>query len=191
VGHSVGAFDPIAEIDVGQSGARGADDMVENDIGAEALSSVGPDVDEAIDHAETIGLLVAEAGANQPSRAAVHGRLAILDDVCPDRRLLDHVGKVALVHFGHAAARVAHREIAAEQLVLLVGSPRLARANLEVGIAAEDLALGGAGLELGGKDPHGDAGRTFDAAWAIGDGLAAAEADAPERLVELARVAAA
>ena len=42
VGHAVGPFDPIAEIDVGQPGARGADDVVEDDVGAEALAASGP-----------------------------------------------------------------------------------------------------------------------------------------------------
>ena len=122
---------------------------------------------------------------------AVDRRLAIFDDVGADRRLLDHVGEVALVHFGHAAAGVARGEIAAEQLVLLLGRPRLARADLEVGVAAQQLALGGGGFELRGEDPDGDAGRAVDAARTVGDRLAAAEADAAQGLVELARVAAA
>src|SRR5688572_32487115 len=38
VGHSVRAIDPIAEIDIRQAGARGADDVVEDDVGAQATS---------------------------------------------------------------------------------------------------------------------------------------------------------
>ena len=36
VGHSPRALDPIAEIDIGQARPPGADDMVEDDVGAEA-----------------------------------------------------------------------------------------------------------------------------------------------------------
>ena len=104
-----------------------------------------------------------------------------------DRRLLDHVGKVALVHLGHAAAGMAGREIAAEQLILLLGRPRLAGGDFEIGVAAHQLALGGVGLELGGEHADRDAGGAVDAARPIGDGLAAAEADPAERVVELAR----
>ena len=86
---------------------------------------------------------------------------------------------------------MARRQIAAQQLILLVGCPRLARADLQVGVAAEDLALGRGRLELGGEHPDRDAGRTFDAARAIGDRLAATEANPAQRFVELARVAAA
>src|SRR6185369_7788092 len=181
----------IAEVKVWQTRARRADDMVEDDVGAEALPRVRSDVKEAVDHAEAVGLLVAEAGPDQPPRPAVNRGLTIFDDVGPDRGLLDHVGKVALVHLGHPAAGVTHREIAAEQLILLVRGPRLAGADLQVGMLAEQLALACGRLELGGEHAHGHAGRTFDTAGAVGDRLAAAEADPAERLVELARMAAA
>ena len=81
-------------------------------------------------------------------------------------------------------------EIAAKQRILLLGGPRLARADLEVGVAAEQLALGRAGFELGGEHADRNAGRAIDAAWAIGDRLAAAEADPAERLVQFAGMAA-
>ena len=132
--------------------------MVENDVGAEALAGVGPDIEEAVDHRQAVALLVGQAGADELARLAVLRRLAIFDDVGPDRGLLDHVGKVALVHLGHSAARVPDREIAAEQLILLVGRPRLARADLEIGMAAKQLALGCARFELGGEDSNRDAG---------------------------------
>src|SRR5437016_14049995 len=44
------------------------------------------------------------------------------------------------------------------------------------------------GIELGGEDAHRDAGGTIDAAWAIGNRLAAAEADPPQSLVQFAGV---
>ena len=191
VGHARRAFDPIAEIDVRQAGARGADDMVEDDEGAEALARFRPDVEEAVDHRQAVALLVAEAGADQLAGAAVDRRLAIFDDKGAHRRLLDHVGEVALVHLRHAAAGMARGEVAAQQLILLVGGPRLAGVDLEVGMAAQELALGRAGLELGGEHAHRNAGRAVDAARAVGDRLAAAEADPAQCLVELAGVAAA
>ena len=58
-------------------------------------------------------------------------------------------------------------------------------------MAAHQLALGAVGLELGGEDADRDAGGAIDAAWPIGDGLAAAEADAAQSLVEFTRVTAA
>src|SRR5204862_6111820 len=64
-------------------------------------------------------------------------------------------------------------------------------ANLKVGVAAEDLALGGAGFELSREHADRDAGRTFDAARAVRNGLAAAEADSAQRIVEFAGVASA
>jgi two-component system, cell cycle response regulator CtrA len=86
--------------------------------------------------------------------------------------------------------RVPLREIAAKQRILLLGRPRLAGGHLEVGVAAEDLALGRIGLELGGDDPDRNAGVAVDAARPVGDRLAAAKADPPKRFVEVARAAA-
>ena len=91
-----------------------------------------------------------------------------------------------LVHLDHAAVRVAGAQIAAQQLILLLGRPGLAGGDLEVGVAADELALGGAGLELLGDDADRDAGRAIEAGGAVGDVLAAPEADPPERVVELA-----
>ena len=78
------------------------------------------------------------------------------------------------------------REIAAQQLILLLGRPGLAGGDLEIGVALEDAALGRAGLEFLGDDAHRDAGRAIEAGGAIGDVLAAPEADPAERVVELA-----
>ena len=49
------------------------------------LRASGPDVEEAVDHRQAVGLLVGQAGADQPARAAVDRRLAIFDDVGADR----------------------------------------------------------------------------------------------------------
>src|SRR5205085_1176840 len=102
----------------------------------------------------------------------------------------DHVGEIALVHFGHAAAGMACREITAEQLVLLLGRPRLAGGDFEIAVPAKQFALAGGRLEFGGHDPNRHAGRAIDAARTVGDRLAAAETDAAERVVELTGVAA-
>ena len=55
----------------------------------------------------------------------------------------------------------------------------------------EQLALSRGGFELGGEHADRNAGRAIDAAGAISDRLAAAEADPAERFVELVRLAAA
>src|SRR6185503_3568919 len=139
---------------------------------------------------QPVALLIAEAGADQLAGPAVLRGLAIFDHIGSDRGLLDHVGEVAFVHLGHAAAGVANGEIAAEQLILFFGGPRLARADLEVRMAAQQLALCRAGLELGGEHAHGNTGGTVDAARAIGDGLTSTEADPAQSFVEFAGVAA-
>src|SRR6185503_3432670 len=164
--------------------------MVEDDIGAQALAGVGSDVEEAVDHRQAVALLVRKTGAEQLSRPAVLRRLAIFDDIGANRSLLDHVGEIALVHFGHSAARMTNGEIPPQQLILFLGRPGFARAHLEIGVTAKQLALGRARLELEGEDPHGDAGRAIDAAWPISDRLTAAETDPAQCFVELARVAA-
>src|SRR5206468_5005669 len=46
VGHPVGPIDPITEINVRQPRTRGADDMVEDDVGAEAFPHVRTNVEE-------------------------------------------------------------------------------------------------------------------------------------------------
>ncbi len=169
VGHPVRAFDPIAQVNIGQTGARGADDMIEDDEGAEALARARPDIEEAVDHRQSVALLVAEACADQLARTPVDGWLAILDDVGSHWRLLDHVGKIALVHFGHAAAGVTRRKVAAKKLILLLGRPRPARADFDIGMAAQQLALGCSRLELGGEHAHRNAGGAIDATWPICD----------------------
>ena len=64
-------------------------------------------IEEAVDHRQPVRLLVGQARADQPAGNAVPGRLAIFDDEGVDRRMLDHIGIIALVHLGHPAARVA------------------------------------------------------------------------------------
>ena len=91
-----------------------------------------------------------------------------------------------LVHLDHAAVGMAGAQIAAQQLILLLGRPGLAGGDLEVGVALQHLALGRVGLEFAGDDADRDAGRAIEAGRAVGDVLAAAEADPAERVVELA-----
>ena len=55
-------------------------------------------------------------------------------------------------------------------------------------MAAQELALGRIRLELGGEDADGDAGGAIDAARAVGDGLAAAEADPAQGFIQFAGV---
>ena len=81
-------------------------------------------------------------------REAVARWLAVLDDVAGDRRMLDHVGIVALVHAAHPAARMAAGEIAAEKLELLLGRPWLTGGHLQVRVALQLLALARVGLEV-------------------------------------------
>jgi hypothetical protein len=100
--------------------------------------------------------------------------------------LLDHVGKVALVHADHSAVGMAAGEVTAQQLILLFGRPRLAGGDFEVGMTAQHPALGGARLELAGHDPDRDAGGAIEAGGAVGDRLAATKADPSERLVQVA-----
>src|SRR5690554_4365973 len=58
VGHASRAFDPVAEIDVGEVRARGSDDVVEDNAGAEALSRFRTDVEEAVDNRQPVALLI-------------------------------------------------------------------------------------------------------------------------------------
>src|SRR3546814_8589790 len=85
----------------------------------------------------------------------------------------------------HAAAGMTLVQIAAEKLVLLLGRPGLAGGDLEIGMTAQHLALGGARLELAGDDAHRDASRAFGAARPVGYALAAAETAPAERIVAL------
>ena len=148
------------------------------------------DIEETVDHRQAVALLIAQASSDELPGPTIYGRFAIFDDIGPDRRLLDHVREVALVHFRHATAGVTCREIAAEQLVLLLGRPRLAGADFQVRVTAEQLALSCGSLELRGEHANGNAGRAIDAARAISDGLAAPEADAAQSFVEFAGVTA-
>ena len=68
-----------------------------------------------------------------------------------------------LVHLDHAAVGMAGAQIAAQQFILLLGRPGLAGGDLEVAIAADDAALGGARLEFAGDDADRDAGGAIEA----------------------------
>src|SRR3569623_1484847 len=81
VGHALRILDPIAEIDVGQARPRGADDMIEDDVGAEARARRLVGLEEAVDHRQAVALLVGEAGADKAAGAAALPRLAIFDDI--------------------------------------------------------------------------------------------------------------
>jgi hypothetical protein len=69
VGHPVGAFDPIAEIDVGQAGPRRADDVVEDDVGAEALPGRRADVVKAVNHRQSVGRRRPDGLGGRPLKA--------------------------------------------------------------------------------------------------------------------------
>ncbi len=190
IGHAARPLDPIAEIDMRQPGTGGANDVVEDDESAETLAGAVTDIEEAVDHAEAVGLLVGEAGADQLAGPAVDRGLAIFDDISADRGLLDHVGEVMLVHFRHSAAGVPLGEILAEQRILLLGGPGPASGHLDVGMAAKQFALGGARREFVGEDPDRDAGGANDAARPVCDRLAPAEPDPPQSLVQFVSMAA-
>src|SRR3954447_10791302 len=191
VGHAVGPLDPVAEINIGQTGPRRANDMVEDDVSPQALARIRTNIEEAVNHRQAVALLIAKAGPHQRARPPVDRRLPIFDHIGADRRLLDHVGKVALVHLGHATAWVTGGKIASQQMILLVGRPRLACADLQVSVATQQFPLGRVRLELGRQDSNRDARRAVNAARPVGDRLTAAEADSAQCFIEFSRVAAA
>ena len=95
-----------------------------------------------------------------------------------------------LVHLDHAAVGMAGAQIAAEQLVLLLGRPGLAGGDLEVARCGGGRGAGSRWAGIPGDDADRDAGGAIEAGGTVGDVLAAAEADPPERVVELAGMAA-
>src|SRR3546814_461414 len=155
--HSLAALDPVAEIDVVESGLGGTPNMVENDVCAEARSARMVRIIEAVDHRETIGLAVGETAADEATGPAVDDRLAIFENQRVDRRLLDHVAVIVGVHPRHSAFGMTAVEIAAQQVVLLVRGPGLAGADVDIGVAAQHASLRGAWRELLGNDADGDA----------------------------------
>jgi len=98
--------------------------------------------------------------------------------------MFHHVGEIDFVHSGHAAARVAAAEITLQQIELLAGRPWAAFGNHEILVAAHVAALRARRFELLRHHPNRDAGLAIEATRPVGDGLAAAEADPPERVVE-------
>src|SRR5690606_34333977 len=111
------------------------------DIAAKAIASLKIGIEEAVYHRESIALLVRQASADQRAGPAIHAGFAIFDDVGFDRRLLYHVGKVDLVHLGHAAMGMTRGEIALEQPELLISGPGLAGAHHKIAVAANEPAL--------------------------------------------------
>jgi hypothetical protein len=99
--------------------------------------------------------------------------------------MFHHVGIIHLVHGGHAAAGVPAGEIFLQQGELFFGGPGAAFADDQVIIARS----ASAGWQRRGtrlRDyPHRYAGLAIDAGRAIGNGLAAAEPDPAERIVQL------
>ncbi len=158
--------------------------MIHDDKIAKARAPFGFGIVKTVDHRQAVGLLVGQARADKLARPSKAARGAIFDDMAAYRRLFDHVGIVHIVHPGHAARRVALRQIAPQQVILLRRRPRAAGADREIGIALDNPPLRGVGLEFVGQHPHRDAGFAIDAAWAIGNILAAAKTDAAKRLVQ-------
>src|SRR3546814_2811239 len=78
-------------------------------------------------------------------------------------------------------------EIALHQRELLFRAPWPAGGDLKIGIALQQPPLRRIRLKGIGDYANGHAGVAIVAAWTIGDVLAAAKADAAERLVELSR----
>src|SRR5882762_7936550 len=99
--------------------------MISDDEGTEPVSIWMIGIEEAVDHRQSVALLIREARANEAARPAVYGRLAIFDHKGPDWGLLNHVGEIKLIHVGHATTGMARSEIATEQRELLFGGPRL------------------------------------------------------------------
>src|SRR5688572_30946356 len=48
VGHALRFLDPVAQVDIGQAGTAGADDVVEDDEGAEPRSALVVGLEEAV-----------------------------------------------------------------------------------------------------------------------------------------------
>src|SRR5271167_106638 len=105
VGHLATAFDPIAEIDVGERVlSRGLDQMKDH-VTAEArpFSAGG---EEAVDGGKSLRQLVREAGGDKCSHW-----IAKLEDEAADRAVLDHVAIVVEIHERHFAVPVAGRDV--------------------------------------------------------------------------------
>lgn len=99
--------------------------------------------------------------------------------------MLDHVGKIHLVHRGHSAIGMAGAEVLAQQIELFVGRPRAAFGRNQIAIAFEVAALRIGGCKVGRRYTHRNARLTVQTAGAIRHSLTAAKADAAQCFVQL------
>ena len=89
-----------------------------------------------------------------------------------------------------APAGVPNGKVTSEQLILLIRGPRLAGADIKVGVATEQLSLRCGRLEFGGKHANRNASRAVDAARTIRDRLTSAKTDPTKGFIKFASVAA-
>ena len=158
--------------------------MIENDVIAQPLAILAGGIEKAVDHRQSIGLLIGQTGADQFAGAAVHGGLAIFDHIAVHGRLLDHVGIIRVVHIVHPAIGMTGGEIIAQQLILLGRGPGAAGCDLQIFVPADQFALRRTGRKLIGQDAHGHTGAAVRTTGPIGDILATPKADPPQRVVE-------
>src|SRR5688572_14311121 len=162
--HALRSLDPVAEVDVRQPRFRRAPDVIEDDEVPKPGARLMFRVVEAVDHRQPVPLTVGEACADQAALLPVPRGFPVLDNKAGNRGMFHHVGVIDLVHRSHAAAGMAMREVALQQVELLAGRPRAALGNHDVGVAAQAAALRVRRLELAGRDTHGDARLAFEAA---------------------------
>ena len=145
-------------------------------------------IEEAVDHRQAVAEQIRQGHRHQIAGPAVSRGKAVLDQVGPHGRVLDHGDIVGPAHVGHAAAGVARGEIVLEQVVLFEGGLGLDQVARQVGVAGQDLALGPAGAEFGDRDAHRQAGVAALASRAIGDVLAAAETGVGQLVIDVSAV---
>ena len=162
--------------------------MVHDDVIAKAAAPLCLSIIETVNHRQAVALAVSQACRNQFTRAAKTRRRAVFDDMALYRRLLNHIGKVHLVHVHHPACGMALFQITAQQCELFTCGPWPARAHLQIFVAPQNSALRCIGFKLVGQYPHRNARLAIKAAGPIRDILAAAKANPTQSIIQLTGV---
>eukprot|EP01039_Chlorochromonas_danica_P016777 gene16777-19895_t len=133
VGHLGAARDPVPEIDIRRAERSGLINVVQDDVGAEALRrKIG--IVEAVDERQAIIEQVNENAGNEFARTLVVGASPVFDEVSADRCVLDHRHKIGPGHFRHPAVRVPCVEIATKQFELLGRRFGFNEVTLQIGV---------------------------------------------------------
>src|SRR5690606_19793580 len=167
---------------------RRASNVIENDVVPKPGTRLMFRVVEAVDHRQPVPLPVGQAGADQTTLPPVRRRFPIFDDKAGNGSVFHHVRVIYLVHGGHATPGMPTSEIELEQFELLTRRPGPTFGDDQVVVPPQVASLAARRLELFGHDPHRYAGLAIDAARPVRHGLAAAETDPPERVVERLRM---